>query len=339
MAAVISIDPTTFGATVTTTVTTTQTATLGQVIYLTIPTPATPPPLQYTSIPFPTLPDQKQYPSGLPILVLTQVNNVIIDPSGNVLETATIVQGPPPVGPTLPSGQKVILVPPVTGWRSWTAGEQAGVIVAAVFLGVGLIATGIWVCCVHRRRRKVEREAKKRHRDGRRGSRHKKEKSGVVALLLKQLFDGSGSRGRSGGLRNGKDVEDGERRSKKTQRTRSKEKPVPAPQQNGLANPKPEPRRDDWRFSSGEPLTMSGGLGPSQQVPQGERPLRPPRPSQQRDSRENVRGQRMSGERQDGGRIIRSEAIRDDRARQENEATQHGPRIRGEVSMSQFAFS
>ena len=160
--AATSLDPTIWGATQTTTFTTTTTATVGQVVYLTFPTLAAPPSLQYTTFPSPTSPFSKQYPDGLPILVLTQVDGIIVDPSGQVLTTATVVQSPP----TPPSGQKVVLVPGSSTWASWTEGEKGGVIAATVFSVLGLIGVFLYLCHVRRKRKKMERDMERGPRGG-----------------------------------------------------------------------------------------------------------------------------------------------------------------------------
>ena len=136
-AVIISLSPTVYAYTTTTTITATVTGTLGQAIYLPFPAPTTTVPLEYTTLPSPTDLASKLYPTPLPILTITQVDNVIVNPSGHVIETATMVQAAPPVGPTLPSGQdpgeKVYLKPPRRGWEGWALAAKIG-----FFVGIGL---------------------------------------------------------------------------------------------------------------------------------------------------------------------------------------------------------
>ncbi|MCJ1364651.1 hypothetical protein MMC16_003766 [Acarospora aff. strigata] len=170
--AAISLNPTIWGATRTTTFTTSTTATPGEIIYISFPTLTTSQVLEYTTLPSPTSPNSKWFPDGQPILILTQVNGVIVNPQGQTLSTATVVQSPPPLYPTLPPGDKIQLVQPSYHWANWSTGEKAGVIVASVAVGIGLIGA-IWYVCVQRRKRnRLERDME-RGPNGGRGARKK----------------------------------------------------------------------------------------------------------------------------------------------------------------------
>ena len=342
MAAVISIDSVVYGATVTTMLTSTQTATVGQYIYLTIPTPLSPPPTLYTSVPAPTAPNQKEYPNGLPILVLTQLDNVIIDPSGSIIETATIVQGLPPVGPTLPAGQKLYLVPPGNGWTSWTAGEKAGVIIAAMLVGLGLFAAWIWICIVHRGRKKAEKEMNRRRRSR---SGNKTLAGFEVRDWVHNLF---GQKKRSGTQ---------EAQHDSSRRNSVREVPgtrtvISTPSVMPRYSQGPNDRRRD---------EMSGALPvnePSQQVSRGEMPLRPPVPTSRYNDQEYAggggrasvgpyigRGFQNGAVRADGSRVepndggtIRTEAQRVDRGsiRPVDERTVHTEALRADNGRTEY---
>lgn len=159
-------NPTLWGATRTTTFTTTTTATIGQVIFFIFPTLTTPQSFQYTTLPSPTSPFSKDYPGGLPILVLTQVNGIIVDPSGQILTTATIVQTAP-TSPTSPNRANTTLVPGDSAWRNWTPGQKGGVIAAIVFSVLGLIGVILLLCRVRRQRNKMERDMETDPRENR----------------------------------------------------------------------------------------------------------------------------------------------------------------------------
>lgn len=172
--AAISLDPTIWGATRTTTFTTIATATPGEVVYFNFPTLTTSLPLEYTTLPSPTAPNAKQFPNGQPILVLTQVDGVIMNPQGQVLSTATVIQAPPPLYPTLPPGGKVNLVQPSYEWSTWSAGERAGVIVAIVLAILGLLAALWYVCGLRRKRKRMEKDMEKGPQGGGGDGRKKK---------------------------------------------------------------------------------------------------------------------------------------------------------------------
>ncbi|KAL8679171.1 MAG: hypothetical protein Q9186_004515 [Xanthomendoza sp. 1 TL-2023] len=159
--------PLPFYTTTTTTVLHTTTASIGAVLHLTIPTPATPVPTSYTTPPSPASPDGKAYPNGLPILVLTELDVVVYDASRNeALTTLTTVQSAP--GATddavKPDGDAYLK----NDWGDWTRAERAGVIagiVVAVMLTMGML---LWCCC---RRRAWGRRGERNRRRRRGGAR------------------------------------------------------------------------------------------------------------------------------------------------------------------------
>lgn len=156
--------PTIWGATRITTVFTTATAVAGDVVYLQFPTLSSSPPLEYTTLPLPTDPGVKQFPNGQPILVLTQVDGVIVNPQSQTLSTATIVQAAPPLYPTDTDGGKLALVPPSSHWSDWTHGQRSGVIAAIVLSIVLLIGLCIYASTVRRKRKKIGKDMEKGYR-------------------------------------------------------------------------------------------------------------------------------------------------------------------------------
>ncbi len=162
--------PTIWGATRTTTFFTTATAVPGDVVYLQFPTVSSSPVLEYTTLPSPTDPGIKQFPNGQPILVLTQVDGVIVNPQSQTLSTATIVQAPPPLYPTDTDGGKLALVSPSSHWSDWTHGQRSGVIAAIVLSIVLLIGLCIYASTVRRKRKKIEKDMEKGYRMPRRKS-------------------------------------------------------------------------------------------------------------------------------------------------------------------------
>ncbi len=159
--AALSLNPTVWGATRTTTFTTTVTGTPSEVIYIAFPTLTSTLPLEYTTLPSPSNSNSKIFPNGQPILVLTQVDGVIVDPTGQTISTATVVQAPPPLYPTLPAGNKINLVDPSYKWATWSRGERAGVIVAIVVAVLGMIAAFWYVCAQRRKRTRLEKDMEK----------------------------------------------------------------------------------------------------------------------------------------------------------------------------------
>ncbi|KAI9702427.1 MAG: hypothetical protein M1836_000906 [Candelina mexicana] len=156
--------PTIWGATRTTTFFTTATAVPGEVVYLQFPTLSSSPLLDYTTLPSPTNPSLKQFPNGQPILVLTQVNGVIVDPQSQTLSTATIVQAAPPLYPTDTDGGKLALVPPSSHWTNWTSSQRGGVIAAIVLSTLLLIGLCIYASMLRHKRKKIEKDMAKGYR-------------------------------------------------------------------------------------------------------------------------------------------------------------------------------
>ncbi|KAL8906822.1 MAG: hypothetical protein Q9207_001810 [Kuettlingeria erythrocarpa] len=140
--------PLPFGATSTITLSTTTSATIGAVLYLTIPTASSLHPTPYTLLPVPTSLGAKFYPDGLPVLVLTQVDAVVFDADGGrLLSTVTAVQREPDTtGGVKTEGASTVVG---NGWAGWTKAQMDGVIVAGVL--VAAIVAGMLVWCVRRR--------------------------------------------------------------------------------------------------------------------------------------------------------------------------------------------
>lgn len=285
-------DPTLWGATRTTTFTTTTTATVGQVVFFAFPTLATHQSFQYTILPSPTSLSSKQYPDGLPILVLTQVDGIIVDPSGQILTTATIMQTAP-MSPMSPNGEQVTLVPGSNTWQDWTQAQRGGVIAGIVFSVLGLIAVSVYLCHVRRKRKKIEKDMETGPRgDGRRtkSRTRKKEKrgprgiAGLAGVEMGPAAMRSGHENMSSG---------------------------PPPRRSGVGRTDQLPGRD----GRGAQYQMAGALQGDdiQRVPVGQRPLLPP--NQQYLPRTEPRRVDPAPGAPPAGRTIRSDASRADRAR------------------------
>jgi hypothetical protein len=166
--------PTIWGATRTTTITTVITAAPGDVVFLQFPTQTSPPTLEYTTISqVPDDPNSKIFPNGLPILVLTQLNGVIVDQQNQTLTTVSTVQtAPQPL--SFDPDAKLKLVKPNGGWSHWNSAEKIGVIAAAALAGLLLVGAFACILITGRRSQKkgkdVENGAKSREKQRDRSS-------------------------------------------------------------------------------------------------------------------------------------------------------------------------
>ncbi|KAI9841689.1 MAG: hypothetical protein M1838_003445 [Thelocarpon superellum] len=149
-----------WGATRTTTFSTSVTAAPGDTIFLRFPTLTMSSPLEYTTLPAPSNPSSKDYPNGLPVLVLTQVDGVIINPDGTTLTTVIIVQAAPQAATSDVDGDgdKLNLVSPSYGWSTWSSAERGGVTAAAVFAALVVIALLVYLCTLRHRRETPDEE-------------------------------------------------------------------------------------------------------------------------------------------------------------------------------------
>ncbi|KAI9864015.1 MAG: hypothetical protein M1813_003331 [Trichoglossum hirsutum] len=146
-----------WGATSTTTITTIITAVPGDVVYLQFPTQTSPPALQYTTISsIPEDPNSKIYPNGLPILVLTQINGIVVNPQNQTLTTVSTVQAAPQPLLSDIDSKKVNYSLPESGWLSWSPAEKGGVIAAAVLAGLLMICVCAYICTTEHSRGKVK---------------------------------------------------------------------------------------------------------------------------------------------------------------------------------------
>ena len=155
---VVDVESTVWAYTTTTTITSTVTGTPGGLLYLEFPAATTTQPLSYTDMPRAS--DGKEYPTPLPILVLTQYDAVVVDSTGSIIETQTVIQSPPPVGPTLPAGYdpgtKVYLSPPIWGWGGWSRNGQAAFCVALALMLLVIAATSVLLWIFARARKTFE---------------------------------------------------------------------------------------------------------------------------------------------------------------------------------------
>ncbi|KAH0544918.1 hypothetical protein FGG08_000998 [Glutinoglossum americanum] len=158
--------PTVWGATRTTTITTTITAVPGDVVFLQFPTQTPPPDLQYTTVSsVPGDPNSKLYPNGLPILVLTQLNGIVVNPQNQTLTVVSTVQAAPQRFSSDTDSGKVDYALPDSNWSSWSLAEKGGVIAATILAGLLLIAVCAYMCITGRSRKKVK-DTEKGEKDG-----------------------------------------------------------------------------------------------------------------------------------------------------------------------------
>ena len=148
-------DPEPFATTETITVSTTTSATVGAVVYLTIPTPLTPETTSYTTLPLPKDPTAKAYPNALPVLVLTQLNAVVFDPVANeIVQTITTIQQPPPGAVTVSSAQQTQVADAMNGWSTYPKLQQDIMIAAFILVAIGVIYW-VLVCLKDRERSRL----------------------------------------------------------------------------------------------------------------------------------------------------------------------------------------
>ncbi|KAL8910714.1 MAG: hypothetical protein Q9171_004007 [Xanthocarpia ochracea] len=167
--------PLPYYTTTTTTVRSTTSATIGEVLHLTIPSPLTSIPTSYTTPPLPDSPASKVYPYGLPILILTELDAVIYDPSGKeVVSTVTTVQIAPDAtgaaGDARTVDQEEYFLR--NAWDDWTRTERAGVIAGVVVVVGFTLGMLLWCCCRSKawgRRGERKKRRSIRGRDGWRG--------------------------------------------------------------------------------------------------------------------------------------------------------------------------
>jgi hypothetical protein len=186
--------PIIFGGTRTTTFGTTVTAEPGDVIFFKFPTLTAPPPVEYTTRVVDTDGESKHYPNGLPILVLTQVEGVVLNSASTTLTTATVVQATPLEFTTDPSTEKVALRDPEHKWSTWSTAERGGVIAAVVLSAFLVMAFLAYLCVMRRRKKKVDEEKNKEEKSKEEKDEAKEKKKGswssafgAVALLFAQL--------------------------------------------------------------------------------------------------------------------------------------------------------
>lgn len=152
--------PTIYGAVRTTTFTTTISAEPGDVVYLKFPTATPAPPFEYTTRPAQTDVNSKDYPNGLPILVLTQVDGIVLNSLSTTLTTATIIQAVPPAFTTDPDAEKLELVSPSYKWTTWSSAERGGVIAATVLSTLMIITLIVYLCVLRKRHKRNDEEDK-----------------------------------------------------------------------------------------------------------------------------------------------------------------------------------
>ncbi|KAI9876859.1 MAG: hypothetical protein M1830_005446 [Pleopsidium flavum] len=306
--AAISLDPTIWGATRTTTFTTIATGTPGEVVYFNFPILTASQSLDYTTLPSPTASNSKQFPNGQPILVLTQVNGVIMNPQGQVLSTATVVQAPPPLYPTLPPGGKVNLVEPSYKWSTWSAGERAGVIVAIVLAILGLLAALWYICGLRRKRKRMEKDMEKGPKGG--GTGGKKQKRWTKG-------QGNLSSGQKNGPRGIEGMENVEMGPAARRSVHGEPSSAPTRRSVDYRTSRRSQRSPGHRESDQRPPADVSTAGATRTaelpvLPIGQRPLNPPNPA----SAMRTEARQSEGENQTGpsNRTVRTEAREAQRA-------------------------
>ncbi|MCJ1228440.1 hypothetical protein MMC12_005101 [Toensbergia leucococca] len=114
----------------TTTLSTTTVGTSGQVISLTLPLFSESQALSYTT-------KTTTYTSVLPILFLTELNELLVDSSGIPITTAMLVQVVPTQAPN--AGQRSDSAYQQSSWGTWGNNLRGWVIAAAAFAGLALV--------------------------------------------------------------------------------------------------------------------------------------------------------------------------------------------------------
>lgn len=108
------------------------------------------PPILYTTFPYPT--SDPLDAKLAPLLVVTQWDVEIVDPSGVLLESTTTIVRPEVTvsdgGGGGGGGEKGVERARRMGWRSWSGGERWGVMVAVIVAVLVLLGVGCWVLCV-----------------------------------------------------------------------------------------------------------------------------------------------------------------------------------------------
>ncbi|KAL8778827.1 MAG: hypothetical protein Q9213_007219, partial [Squamulea squamosa] len=182
-------------------------------LHLSIPSPLTPIPISYITPPIPDSPNSKAYQYGLPILVLTELDAVVYDPSGKeVVSTVTTVQKAPGATAVADDGGDAHGGPYLrNAWGDWTKAERAGVIagiVVAVGCTMGML---VWLCCRSRawgnrgerkRRRRRMRERGRWMGKGRKSGKEEKDEE-----VQKDVELESDPGGKEGGKRSPRRVE------------------------------------------------------------------------------------------------------------------------------------
>ena len=158
-----------YAYTTTTTMTVSFTASISQSLYLPFPPPTS---VQPPLLAFPlslVSPLSNGIITPLPVLVLTEVHNVVFDSAGLPLETAIVVQAAPDLPATSMAtqdyGQAGYGTLQSTGWGCWTLGQRAGVITVAVLLFILLVGVGIIIWLIRRRKQKQQRKRESRARE------------------------------------------------------------------------------------------------------------------------------------------------------------------------------
>lgn len=153
---VIQVRPTVWEYTTTTTIVSTITGTPGSLLYIAFPAASTTHGAPDTVV---TVRSNiiNAVPTTQPILVLTEYNAVIVDPTGSIIETQTLIQSPPPISPIVPTGYDpgtmITLIEPTFGWQGWSQEQKAGVVVAATLLSVSVALLVLLLCRIVKRRK------------------------------------------------------------------------------------------------------------------------------------------------------------------------------------------
>ncbi|KAH7348483.1 hypothetical protein BKA65DRAFT_584208 [Rhexocercosporidium sp. MPI-PUGE-AT-0058] len=138
--------PSTYGATATNLLTTTVSLSSNQASFTILYPPPTTDILQYTTFPDLSNPslNSTYTPSSLPILVLTNIIGIAVNPSGSPIATRTLSQTPPPQATNTNSSSSTSQpAPSCTTWNCWSKEKRIGICLGAG-LGFLLILLLLW---------------------------------------------------------------------------------------------------------------------------------------------------------------------------------------------------
>ncbi|KAG4422719.1 hypothetical protein IFR04_004197 [Cadophora malorum] len=193
MATSASPSITTYGATATTFITTTISLSTIQASFTILYPPPTTEAVQYTTFSAVENPRSTFTPSPLPVLVLTNVVGIAVNPSGSPVATRTLNQTPPPQATNRSTSIPQVVTCPSWKWTCWPLSKQVG-IGLAIGLGTLLLLFLWWLLFWRPRIKKI------RIRRGRPGDEEGGEGRPPLKIAVRTSM--SQTRSRSQGARN-----------------------------------------------------------------------------------------------------------------------------------------